>query len=220
MPLSLFPTAWFKADAGTYQTQGGTAATANNDPIGYWVDQGLNGHSIAQATAGNRPLLKTNYQNSLPAVLCDGINDVLAATFTLNQPISIYAVMRVVSAVANGNPIAGQNDASIYLGGGGNQLYAYAGQVGGGGQSVTVGTVYTFRALFNGASSATALNSGSPTTGDAGGTNFAGLAIGSKGNGTSPANVAVMEVLVFDRVLSGAEETVILDYLRTRWNHY
>ena len=52
---------WLKADAGTYQSSGGSAATADNDPIGEWQDQSVNAKHAVETT--NKPVLKLNIQN-------------------------------------------------------------------------------------------------------------------------------------------------------------
>lgn len=66
--------AWWKADAGLFQNSNGTtAASANNDPVGYWGDSVGTRH-IIEATAGERPLLQT----ALPSILFDGTDDRLA----------------------------------------------------------------------------------------------------------------------------------------------
>lgn len=60
---------WLKADAGTWQDNGlSVAASANNDPVGGWVDQSGNGNTVLSASDPVRPLLKTNAINSLPAL--------------------------------------------------------------------------------------------------------------------------------------------------------
>ena len=74
-PLSLSPALWLKADAGTFQTSGGSAATADGDPVGEWQDQSGNARHGSQGTAGFRPVLKLNIQNGLPMIRGDGVDD-------------------------------------------------------------------------------------------------------------------------------------------------
>ena len=68
---------WLKADAGTFQTVGGSAATANNDKVGEWQDQSGNGLHATQAASTLRGTLITNSQNGLPVVRADGVDDLL-----------------------------------------------------------------------------------------------------------------------------------------------
>lgn len=71
---------WLKADAGTLQTAGGAAASADGDPVGQWQDQSGNGWHFAQATAAKRGTLKLNIQNGRPVVRLDGVDDYLSST--------------------------------------------------------------------------------------------------------------------------------------------
>jgi len=70
---------WLKADAGTFQTSGGSAATADSDPVGEWQDQSGNGKHMVQATSTKRGTLKTGIQNGKPVVRGDGTDDFLAS---------------------------------------------------------------------------------------------------------------------------------------------
>lgn len=81
---------WLKGDAGTFQDSARTTpAAADGDVVGGWADQSGQGFHVGQATAANKPLLKTgaNGLNGLPVVRSDGSNDhfygVVAATPTL-----------------------------------------------------------------------------------------------------------------------------------------
>lgn len=68
---------WLESDGSLFQDAGKTTpATANNDPVGAWVDQAGTPHDATEAT--NKPLLKTNIVGSLPGILFDGTNDQLA----------------------------------------------------------------------------------------------------------------------------------------------
>jgi lysophospholipase L1-like esterase len=94
-PLALSPALWLKADADTFQTVDGSAASANDDPVGSVLDQSGNALHFSQATAEKRFVLKTNVQNGNPAIRSDGLSDILATpSFVLSQPLTIYAVVR------------------------------------------------------------------------------------------------------------------------------
>lgn len=56
-PLALSPALWLAADAGTFQSSGGAAASTDADPIGEWRDQSGNGRH-ATMTGSNRPAYK------------------------------------------------------------------------------------------------------------------------------------------------------------------
>lgn len=61
------PILWLKADA---------LGLANNDPVSTWTDSSASSNDATGVTT-QRPLFKTNVVNSLPAILCDGTDDVL-----------------------------------------------------------------------------------------------------------------------------------------------
>jgi hypothetical protein len=70
------------AATGTkFQLSGGTTAvSANNDPVGYWLDS-IGSKTFIQATAGMRPL----YQTASPSIKWDGSDDRLAYTGSLSD---------------------------------------------------------------------------------------------------------------------------------------
>lgn len=94
--LTLTPSLWLKADAITGLVDGNGVAA--------WLDASGNGKSVAQSTAGYRPLYKTNIINGLPAVLFDGGDDFLASTSLLSDLLAaggagtVYVVARSTAA--------------------------------------------------------------------------------------------------------------------------
>lgn len=63
---------WLYADAIT--------GLSDDDAVGTWADQSGNGNDATQGTAGQKPLYKTNIQNSLPVVRFDGTDDVMVVS--------------------------------------------------------------------------------------------------------------------------------------------
>lgn len=61
-------------------SNGTTAVSANNDPIGYWLDS-IGSKTFVQATAGQRPL----YQSAIPSIKFDGSDDRLAYVGSLTD---------------------------------------------------------------------------------------------------------------------------------------
>jgi hypothetical protein len=80
------PALWLDAaDPSTlYQSNGGALASANNDPVGYWLDKGPNGFHASQATSTFRPLLQTNSQNTRSGIISDGVDDYLQTALNQN----------------------------------------------------------------------------------------------------------------------------------------
>lgn len=73
---------WYDAsDIATLlqNSNGTTSVSAANDPVGYWKDK-HGSNNLIQATANNRPFYAPAGINGKPAVLFDGVNDVLRAT--------------------------------------------------------------------------------------------------------------------------------------------
>lgn len=217
-PLTLSPVLWLKADAGTFQTSGGAAATADGDPVGEWQDQSGNANHMGQATAGLRPSLKLAIQNGLPVVRFDGIDDYIAAAFALTQPEDVFAVFRPSSyggtkRVWDGN--AG-NSMGLYQSGAAPELSLYAGN----GLAFSGPATSSFglvQATYNGASSAARLNGGAATTGDAGAANAAGLKLATNGGVSLWLDVDFAEMLIFGAVLSAGDRANVETYLNGRW---
>jgi hypothetical protein len=80
-PLSLSPALWLRADQGLYQERTGasatTAASADADPVGTWLDQSGNGRHATAAADSKRPTLKLAIVNGKPVVRFDGSDDFL-----------------------------------------------------------------------------------------------------------------------------------------------
>lgn len=69
---------WLRADAGTLQSSGGSAADSDGDPVGEWEDQSGNGIDFTQSTASSKPTLKLDMINKQPLIRFDGSNDDLS----------------------------------------------------------------------------------------------------------------------------------------------
>lgn len=102
-PLTLNPVYYFDdANTTSYQTNGGSPATAGDDPVGQWQDQSGNGHHLNQATAGKRPLLKLSQVNGHAALLFDGTDDYLQTVFTFALPYHLFIVYKSVTIGSSG----------------------------------------------------------------------------------------------------------------------
>lgn len=77
-------------------SNGTTAASATDDPVGYWADQTGLGNHATQATSGSRPALKLNNQNGLPGIALDGTDDFLAAAIAGFQSLAAMTLFLVI----------------------------------------------------------------------------------------------------------------------------
>jgi len=113
-PLTLSPALWLDAaDSATlFQSNGGSAAGADGDPVGYWLDKSGNNNHATQTSGSNKPTLKTVIQNSKNIVRTNGTSSFMTiSTMTMNAPFSFYLVVKKtnVSAVLE---LAGNNASS------------------------------------------------------------------------------------------------------------
>lgn len=86
-PANLY--AWYKAD---------TLSLSNNDPVSTWPDSSGNGNDLT-SSGGTRPTFKTGIQNSMPAVLFSGSQNMKNTTLSpvIGTPFSIFAVFNATS---------------------------------------------------------------------------------------------------------------------------
>lgn len=225
-PLSLLPIAWFKADAGTYQTAGGTPATLDSQSVGSVLDQGLQSHNLAQATSGKRPLLRTgaNGINSLNALSFDGVDDFLNINFTWAQPNVFYMVVKPLTAIAGTSGQAyfegsSSGNCQITNSFGNANLYSGNNVTG---VALTQNTVYLLKVVNKGVGSFVAKRTGGVTTSgtpaDGGAAAASGITLASKADGTGNMNMLLGEFIAFTAELTGGQETSLISYL-DRWGY-
>ncbi len=101
---------WLIAGDGTYQDTGtSTPAIADNDRVGGWVPKtgSSNTEEWTQTTAGQRPTLKTNIFNGLPAVLTAGpafegyLKSGVSPGFSALTAAEIFIVLKVATEASN-----------------------------------------------------------------------------------------------------------------------
>lgn len=142
-PGALSPALWLKADAGTFQTSGGSPATADADPVGEWQDQSGNGRHFAQATGSKKPTLKLAIQNGKPVIRFDGTDDSLStaslvlSTFVGSNVATLFFLMKQNSAKGQNTafaipPALGTNSVSSYMTYDNVIYYDYGDSAGGG----------------------------------------------------------------------------------------
>jgi len=106
-PLSLSPALWLDASDSTtlFQSNGGAAAAADGDPVGYWIDKSTSARHFSQTDGTKKPLLKTgiNGIKNKNTVLFDATNDQLQGVLTglSSGTFSVIAVGKFVSGSKN-----------------------------------------------------------------------------------------------------------------------
>lgn len=86
---------WSVVGGTLKQTSGGTAASADSDPVGSWADD-TGVREIAQATSGKRPLLRT----ATPSVDFDGSDDHLLTATAISAASGSLVLLFVTGATA------------------------------------------------------------------------------------------------------------------------
>lgn len=97
---------WYKADSLTLN---------DGDAVSSWTDSsGNNRH--ATMSGSNRPVYKTNIQNSYPSIRFDGSNDYLLITssFTFNPGMTISIVVNASGSAAGSGWISGHTTGNDY----------------------------------------------------------------------------------------------------------
>lgn len=222
-PLKYSPALWL-SNTAYKQTVGGSAASVDGDPVGEWVDQsGNTGRNVVNATAGNRGTLKTNIINGLSVVRFDGISQFLAsAAFTLDQPFTRVSVFqqRTYTSGHIFNGIA--TNCCLYQDGLNPRLSIFAGVTNAGSVNVPLNTFCVLAEVFNGASSFTVLNNGTPSAmGNPGANNPGGLTIAAFRSGiASWTAIDVAEVAMYPSALAsgtGGPIDVLSNYMKSKY---
>jgi len=219
---------WLKADGTLWQLSTlSTPAVADNDPVGAWVSGDPVANNVTQATSGFRPLYKTGIQNSLPAVLFDGADDVLsnlvgnwyATGFTA------FIVAKNVSTVGSQVYLGSPSNNMLGCAQASNELHYFKQGVAGFKPlpSLAPGTTtkilcYQSPALSGGAATMLAsLNGGADSSISVTGISDAtGMAAGGK----DPLNGYLMEICLYSGVLSAGAIAAVKSYLNTKWVVY
>ena len=192
-----------------------------NKAVSAWRDQSKNLRHAVQTTGTNQPRWSAvGGANKQPYIAFDGSDDYLRVLpFTLNQPITIFSV-----AVPT---VSSTNNFSVYDGEGTNSMRLYFASAGStmvmqAGASVSIVGVtptawHRFTCVYNGASSTFQIDDGAVTTGNVGALNGSGLYLGIAGGAAVPSDSQIAEIIVFNRLLSTNEMTIVTNYLRGKY---
>jgi len=195
--------AWFRFNKGLH--------VDSNNLIRQWGDASGNGRHLKQATETNRPSLQSD-----GSILFDGVDNYLKCdAFTLNQPTTVYILVKQVTFTAadvlhDGNTLTLlrllQDGSSPNLA---IRINSTVGSV-----QIPLGEYGIAASVFNGDSSLLQVNNGAPATGDVGATSGAGgFTLGSRADATQFANIQVKEVLIYAAAHDTQERALVIDYL-------
>jgi len=218
------------ADASTlFQSAGGATATANNDPIGQWLDKSGNARHSTQTTGANKPLLAKASKNGLNTVFFDGSNDQLVNATQYDIGTNAFTMFAILQATSPGGiavwweqrNVAGLHPRlALYYNPSGTNWNWYHNAIG---PTVAgANNTYTIVKLQRtGTNCSMATNANSYTTVSqpsivATGDSFIGVGY----NNTQYWKGNVAEVLMYNSVLSAGNQTKIINYLNGKWGIY
>lgn len=234
---------WLDATTGLYDaTSGGSVVTSDSTAVARWEDRSGSARHFTQATANNRPVLKTSQLNGKNIVSFDGTNDALGLTSsTLFRNVSAYTLFFVrkkrtttsVTSVAFSNQSGGAarfdfnnsatNKSTIRA----RRLSTDSlATLSAPNNNTTIGNFEMFCAIVNHQNTSAKLfkngiiNAESSAFLTAGNTYDSSIVTSVGANsqsGSSPADIDVAEVLVYHGALSDADRGSVESYLTTKW---
>lgn len=85
------------------QSSGGSQASADGDPVGYWADKSGNGYHATQSDGTRKPALKTGVKNGRNILRFDGSNDGLTISGSASSFKFLHGSKATVFVVAKNN---------------------------------------------------------------------------------------------------------------------
>jgi hypothetical protein len=195
-----------------------TPVTADGDVIGAAEDKSGNGNDGTQATTAKKFTYKTGIKNSLSAALVGADSDNMITPLTQAQPFTIYAVIYPTTANNNANYVHSTSPLSICRVASVSTIMLYCGAVLTLSVSDPRNLWHVLTSIPNGASSSVRQNAGTPATGNAGASGMTNISLSY-----NSANAFVgywSEILIYNSIISGADDTNVLTYLNAKWTVY
>lgn len=187
---------------------------SDGQPVPVWPDLSGNGFSPLNVSISAQPTYVASGPNGLPYVLFDGVDDSLAAAYSLNQPVTVFSVMRWVST-AGSTFFDGGSLNTMRLYGTSDQINLYAGNNFEFSLDTTTWNAYCL--VYNSSSSSVQLGAGGVTLGDVGTNSPNGLILAAQGSGGDNGNIAMGEFILYNRLLSLTETSSVVNYLMPKW---
>ena len=195
--------AWYRFNQGITVTGSG---------VSQWGDQSGNGRHLLQSTDAARPSKESD-----GSILFDGAAQFLQAAFTLNQPETVYALVKIVNwASAKGvwDGLSG-NSMRLFTFVSSPRVDLYAGaQLVNTTAQPNIGSYDSIAAVYNSASSLIEIG-GNIATGDVGTNNGGGVTLGQSGGFLDFSNVQFKEFIVYSAAHDAATRAKIISYLNT-----
>lgn len=210
-----------------FQSSGGSAASADGDPVGLWKDKSGNGNNFEQTSGTNKPAVKLLQQNGKPGIYFDGVNDYIDSVLTLpagSLGYSHFVVVKVLSGSSYPYIISTKTSAIPER----NEIpyispYQVNWRVGPVNFAYSFNTTY-FTGYVNNIPNLTAYLNGSSGSGtwSANGNLNSILRLGQSYDFDGGARLIgyIFEVITYTKILSSTEVQNVRHYLNTKWSIY
>ncbi|NMD01491.1 MAG: polysaccharide deacetylase family protein [Bacteroidales bacterium] len=198
--------AWFDSeDLSTITKDGSNVVSRWNDKLGSGHDL-VNGSCVWDATDG---------------MTFNGVDEYLSTNAaTLNQPITIYAIIRQKTFTDLDPLISGLSGTALVQYGGQPSIRANAGTYSGYNTGLLLNSWGIVRLIYDGASSKLITNDGIPVTGDFGSDNAGGIIIGANAALNKFSNCYIKELIVRKVIDTEVQENEMFAYLRAKLETY
>jgi hypothetical protein len=203
---------------GRYDASNSNNYVLTSGAVSQWTDLSGNGRHLTQATSSRRPTVKVAEKNGLNVIYFDGgAKGLTTASLTLNNPITIFTVVKMYSLNSYTTIFDGVNNNEANLtGNSGSQIQLYTqGFVGGMGASTN--TWYRLTHVMDAGSSFDRRNDTVTSTWSDGTVTMGGLRIGEGDGGGENGNMDIAEVIVYNRALSTSEINTVNSFLSSKW---
>jgi hypothetical protein len=214
------------------QSSGGSPATADGDPVGYWGDKSGNARHATQSSGTNKPALKLSILNSKNVVRLDGSNDylTLSSDLTTFTPRSLFAVWKkrttgvkfcllALSPDAGGQQYTNldYSDGNVYNKSE-NRTWVFSGN-----KTSFVTTAQIIMSPGNYSDGAFYVNGSAVSTTDSGAGSGAGSKfniVGSRISASDYGDGDLAELIYYGSALSNSDRDLVLLYLTGKWGTY
>ncbi len=171
--------------------------TVTNISTSAFIDQSPIKTNSVQATATKQPTYIVSGVNGQPIFRFDGTSDFLSSAFALDQPETIFIIVKVYSGATSGYICDGSNSDRCSLYYYNSNLYQYATSQGAV-KALPRDAWHIVESVFNGANSTLTVDNGTPSTGNPGTASSNGIALGSMFNGAANCmNGDIAKVIIF-----------------------